>query len=101
MAATAAVLNSSFCFGWDVKMDWGLAQPGSKRPGLRNTTLLSRASWPYYSAVALDAVLRMVWVVKYWATELPFTDLVLVLEIVEVCRRSVWNLFRLEWEVIQ
>ncbi|CAN0254222.1 unnamed protein product [Laminaria digitata] len=83
-------------------MDWGLGQTGSKRWGLRNTLLISHEDpWPYYVAVVMDFVLRLAWVARFLEGRLPFTDMVLTLELVEVLRRSMWNVFRLEWECIQ
>lgn len=66
-------------------MDWGLAQAGSKRWGLRNTLLISHEDpWPYYAAVCLDLVLRLTWLVRLVEGHFRYTDLVLTLELVEV-----------------
>ena len=78
-------------------MDWGLGQAGSKRWGLRNTLLISHEDpWPYYVAVVMDFVLRLAWVARYLEGRLVFTDMVLTLELVEVCmymRESIIMLF--------
>ncbi|CAM9848145.1 unnamed protein product [Ectocarpus sp. 6 AP-2014] len=97
-----ALLNSVYSFAWDVKMDWGLGQRGSRRWGLRNTLLICHeAPWPYYVAVAVDLVLRLTWVARLAEERFRSVDMVLTLELVEILRRSMWNVFRLEWECIQ
>lgn len=84
----AALLNSAYSFAWDVKMDWGLGQPGSRRRGLRNTLLISHEDpWPYYAAVGVDLVLRLAWVARLADGRFRYMDMVLTLELVEVrCR---------------
>ncbi len=83
----AALLNSAYSFAWDVKMDWGLVQPGSRRWGLRNTLLISHEDpWPYYAAVAVDLVLRLAWLSRLAEGRFQSTDMVLTLELVEVRR---------------
>ncbi|CAN0311165.1 unnamed protein product, partial [Discosporangium mesarthrocarpum] len=104
LSFASALVNSLYSFAWDVRMDWGLGQPRAKKWGLRNTLLVSRdASWPYYIAVAVDLVLRLAWLpVRLGERKLDDTiDLALMLGVLEVTRRSMWNVFRLEWECIQ
>ncbi|CAM9514062.1 unnamed protein product [Pylaiella littoralis] len=98
----AALFNSAYSFAWDVKMDWGLGQTGSRTWGLRNTLLISHEEpWPYYLAVVVDLVLRLSWLLRLKEGRFGHVDMVLTLELVEVLRRSMWNVFRLEWECIQ
>lgn len=81
----AALFNSAYSFAWDVKMDWGLAQPGSRKWGLRNTLLINHEDpWPYYAAVSVDLLLRLTWVVRLVEGRFRYTDMVLTLELVEV-----------------
>ncbi|CAN0436450.1 unnamed protein product, partial [Ectocarpus fasciculatus] len=81
----AALLNSVYSFAWDVKMDWGLGQRGSRRWGLRNTLLICHeAPWPYYVAVAVDLVLRLTWVARLAEGHFRSVDMVLTLELLEV-----------------
>lgn len=81
----AALVNSVYSFAWDVKMDWGLCQAGSRRWGLRNTLLISHEDpWPYYAAVAMDLVLRLTWIARLAEGWFPLTDMVLTLELIEV-----------------
>ncbi|CAM9201053.1 unnamed protein product [Ascophyllum nodosum] len=98
----AALFNSMYSFAWDVRMDWGLGQPGAKRWGLRNSLLISPEDpWPYYVAVGLDFVLRLTWLARLADGWFRYRDLVLTLELIEVLRRSMWTVFRLEWECVQ
>ncbi|KAG5180365.1 EXS family-domain-containing protein [Tribonema minus] len=101
-AAAAAAFNTAYCLAWDVRMDWGLGDLGAKAAGLRPTLLLG-AHAPYYAAIAADAALRCAWVRPLAALgyALALTDLTLVLELVEVCRRCMWAVLRLEWEAVQ
>lgn len=86
----AALLNSAYSFAWDVKMDWGLGQPGSRKWGLRNTLLISHEEpWPYYAAVAVDLVLRLAWLTRLADGRFQYVDMVLTLELVEVRGRLV------------
>jgi hypothetical protein len=39
----AYIVNTTYCFTWDIFMDWGLGQPNAKNCGLHCTT---RRSWP-------------------------------------------------------
>lgn len=81
----AALLNSAYSFAWDVKMDWGLGQPGSRKWGLRNTLLISHEDpWPYYVAVGVDLMLRLAWLTRLVDGRFRYTDMVLTLELVEV-----------------
>ena len=81
----AALFNSMYSFAWDVRMDWGLGQPGAKRWGLRNSLLISPEDpWPYYVAVGLDFVLRLTWLARLADGWFRYRDLVLTLELIEV-----------------
>lgn len=81
----AALFNSAYSFAWDVKMDWGLGQAGSRKWGLRNTLLISHEEpWPYYLAVVVDLVLRLAWLLRLMEGRFRYTDMVLTLELVEV-----------------
>ncbi|KAL6626582.1 hypothetical protein ACP70R_030308 [Stipagrostis hirtigluma subsp. patula] len=45
---------------WDFVKDWGLLQPNSKNPWLRNQLILKRKSI-YYLSMGLNLVLRLAW----------------------------------------
>lgn len=94
----SALLNTGYCFLWDVLQDWRLCRSGCLRPRL----YFSRG-W-YFIAIVLDFAIRFANALKlilgvayHIAPELVFTALVLA----EVTRRFIWNFFRVEWEQIQ
>jgi hypothetical protein len=120
----ALLANSLYSFGWDVVMDWGLGHCGSssgrrryhplhhhhhhhavaaptRYPGLR-PTLLFGAAWPYYAAITLDLGLRLLWALKYLEVDhrLSYDRFMLLIEALEVFRRGVWSVFRIEWECL-
>ncbi len=82
-------------------MDWGLVS--FTRSG--DVYLRQRASfhWSFYLfSCLINLVLRFSWRASRlrWFRSLPSSSLVLVLEVLEVCRRALWNIIRIEWEVI-
>jgi hypothetical protein len=92
--------NTTFTYLWDIKFDWSLGDKTATNKGLRNT-LLYPTSW-YYFALAVNLVMRLTWtllifpeaIAKFIQLDL-FTTL---LAVIEICRRCLWNLFRLENE---
>lgn len=112
--------NTTFTYLWDIKFDWSLGDKTATNKGLRNT-LLYPTSWvrhicirydysrsnsnlfsQYYFALAVNLVMRLTWtllifpeaIAKFIQLDL-FTTL---LAVIEICRRCLWNLFRLENE---
>jgi myo-inositol-1(or 4)-monophosphatase len=120
------LVNSLYSFLWDVIMDWGLghinlnssssSSSGSSRKGgggerspssrLRHwglrPTLLFGSAGSYYAAIGLDLVLRLVWVLKYveFDHRLSYDKFMLLIEGLEVLRRGVWSIYRIEWECL-
>lgn len=117
------VINSCYAFYWDVVMDWGMMHnpstaatvmcsggtpEGSPRgvgPALSWGHALLRSRLRFgvaISAVILiaDAVLRFSWVLRFYSDRLfPNDDsFVLCTQFLEVFRRAIWNLLRVEWE---
>lgn len=82
-------------------MDWGLLT--FTRDGRilhRQRTVLP---WPIYVlAVLLNICLRFSWTINRWPgmSHVHSSIIVLIIEIGEVFRRAVWNIFRIEWEII-
>lgn len=102
-------------------MDWGLghfhlsSNSGSRKGGggerspssrLRHwglrPTLLFGSAGSYYAAIGLDLVLRLVWVLKYveFDHRLSYDKFMLLIEGLEVLRRGVWSIYRIEWECL-
>ncbi len=105
------LVNSLYSFGWDVVMDWGLGHTnvgGKSGSGARlrhwglRPTLLFGSAGSYYAAIGLDLVLRLVWVLKYveFDHRLSYDKFMLLIEVLEVLRRGVWSIYRIEWECL-
>mmetsp|Transcript_21193 Transcript_21193/g.29154 ORF Transcript_21193/g.29154 Transcript_21193/m.29154 type:complete len:164 (+) Transcript_21193:15-506(+) len=99
--ALAAAVNSLYSFLWDVIMDWGLLSFSRDcRWSTRQRLLLP---WPsYVFAVLINLVLRFSWAMNRlpWFKELDMTVVILTIELGEICRRAMWNIFRIEWEIL-
>lgn len=107
------LVNSLYAFAWDVSMDWGmLTDPASLlkytvTPQTCQTKCLRpRLRFGFTASVAIlivNFVLRFAWLLRFWDTELfPSVDeFVLCSQFLEVFRRALWNLLRVEWECIK
>jgi len=105
----AAILQSSYCFVWDVLMDWGLpkcadglgSRHGSQcKSGFRETRLVFGSKAPYFLLCAFNFSLRFVWTVSVFGG-LPGRGYgMFVFEVLEIARRTAWAVFRIEWEVV-
>ncbi|KAG9143625.1 hypothetical protein Leryth_019210 [Lithospermum erythrorhizon] len=85
---------------WDFVRDWGLLQFNSKNPWLRDELLLRRKII-YYVSMGLNLVLRLAWlqtILHYQFSGVDRRVTGLFLAALEVCRRGLWNFFRLENE---
>ena len=109
------VVNSLYSFAWDVMMDWGmLTDPYSLlttpdkhspqtfqhkclRPRLRFGLKLS------LSILLINFILRFAWLLRFRESDLfnSVDEFVLCSQFLEVVRRALWNLLRVEWENIK
>mmetsp|Transcript_19939 Transcript_19939/g.49636 ORF Transcript_19939/g.49636 Transcript_19939/m.49636 type:complete len:524 (+) Transcript_19939:291-1862(+) len=116
------IVNSSYSLYWDIVMDWGMMQDPYKvaqtacaigvpkgkghssvachqvclRPSLRFGLTLSAL------IVFADSILRFSWLLKFVPRLFPSHDaFVLCTQFLEVFRRAIWNLLRVEWENIK
>lgn len=94
-------VNSLYSFLWDIVMDWGLLS--FSRDGKCSSR--QRFFYPtitYLLVSGTNLVLRFAWAANKFEAfaGLDASTLVLCLELVEVVRRSVWNMYRIEWEII-
>lgn len=99
----AAFLNSIYSFLWDILMDWGLLG-NFCREGRLLRRPRGAVSWPiYFFAALVNLALRFSWTINRWPgfSQLHSSVIVLLIEVGEVCRRALWNVFRIEWEGIQ
>ncbi|KAM3165424.1 Protein SYG1 [Lachancea thermotolerans] len=107
-----ATLNATCTAIWDIIMDWSLLQPGSKNWLLRDDLYLAgRKNWKtgaysrkrksvYYLAMVWDVSMRFQWIVYAIAPDTIQQSAItsLVLAVLEVGRRFVWIIFRVENE---
>lgn len=98
----SAVINSSYTFFWDVKFDWNLQLFDlpllNKVSALRPVMYFPSRTY-YYAVVCIDFCLRFIWVLRL----LPQYDLdsewaQFALGSVEIFRRWIWAIFRIEAE---
>ena len=94
------IFSSTYSWVWDIYMDWGLGRRGYNWLGPR---LMFPSVFHYYGVMAADLVLRFMWMQSLIPPssgahfELPayLTFMNMALELV---RRTLWSLFRLENE---
>lgn len=78
-------------------MDWSLCRRKTKYPLLRSELAFKDAVWSYYAVVIIDILLRFSWVI-YLAPK-PDTQLQgFIVALIEMCRRILWNIYRVESE---
>lgn len=97
----ACIVNSCYAYTWDIKMDWGLFDKAAGENKLLREEIVYSSTFFYYFAIIEDFVLRFVWALSLYLTEMQYvsSDLMTsVLSPLEVFRRFVWNFFRLENE---
>lgn len=99
--AICATINSLYSFCWDVVQDWGLIQ--LKRDMRLYTRSRLYLPVPVYAiAVVLNLLLRFSWAITriHYFSSFHSSLIVLIIEVGEVCRRSMWNVLRVEWEIL-
>lgn len=85
---------------WDIVMDWGLLQPHSKNPWLRDQLVLKK-KYLYFFSMGINCLLRFAWIQSLLHLQLGELDPYLtgfLLSLLEVFRRGHWNFYRLENE---
>jgi hypothetical protein len=110
--AIVSVATTLYAFFWDTVMDWGLCQflwcggsgsgdRSSPYPMLLRDTLYFSPS-TYYTAMAGNFVMRLGWAFLI-SPEQAYVrqNYILMLGSIELVRRFVWAIFRIEWEDIE
>eukprot|EP00592_Proboscia_alata_P004610 CAMPEP_0194371904 /NCGR_PEP_ID=MMETSP0174-20130528/20253_1 /TAXON_ID=216777 /ORGANISM="Proboscia alata, Strain PI-D3" /LENGTH=531 /DNA_ID=CAMNT_0039150149 /DNA_START=199 /DNA_END=1794 /DNA_ORIENTATION=+ len=116
------IVNSFYSFAWDVIMDWGMLENptsvieehcmsksdliGRPQVGCEKGCLRSKLRFgPAISAViiVIDGILRFTWILRFYENELFVgkDEFILCTALVEVVRRAIWNVLRVEWELIK
>lgn len=109
----AAICQSSATFAWDVLMDWGIFEkrengalcglfdPNAMRRSIVFSPQSTSAHTTYYALLILfDFALRFVWTLAVFGNAPTRGAGLFAFEVVEILRRTVWALFRAEWEYI-
>ncbi|KAJ4255448.1 Xenotropic and polytropic retrovirus receptor 1 [Fusarium torreyae] len=96
---TFSTINSVYCSFWDLFMDFSLLQSGSRHWGLRDILALKRR-WLYYFIMVVDPILRFAWIFYAIFTHNTqhSTIVSFMVAFMEVTRRGMWTLFRVENE---
>ena len=99
--ALVATVNSVYSYLWDVIMDWGLLT-FTREGRVHGRSRLMYPAYVYVLACLMNLVIRFSWAANRIPSlaALHASHLVLMVETAEVLRRAVWNLFRIEWEII-
>ena len=120
------IINATYCLIWDLVMDWGMldnpsevisqtlgpcvpamaSMPEMKRVGCMDAALRPRLRFGTALTlviVMIDIILRYSWTLRFVERAIfPSTDAYIICtEFLEVFRRAVWNLLRVEWEHIK
>ncbi|KNC78482.1 hypothetical protein, variant, partial [Sphaeroforma arctica JP610] len=96
----ASVVNTMYTYYWDLVWDWGLFDRTSPNYPLRARMMLPRPL--YYMWILIDLILRCVWSVQLSnLLRLNSADKIILFELLEIIRRALWNIVRVEYECIK
>lgn len=95
-----AVLSTLYSFVWDIKKDWNLGD--TRYRFLREKLIFKKDQW-YYAAIVSDFGLRCMWVFTISGSVVNHFDIKreafkFLIYLLEVIRRCIWNLLRMENE---
>lgn len=96
------IIATVYSYGWDIYKDWSIGDPKSVNWMLRDQLLYPK--WWYYAAAFVNLLLRLMWTVTISPDAIASSfflgkdGLTTVITSVEVSRRAMWNIFRLENE---
>ena len=94
-----AIINAIYTSFWDIYFDWRLGNPQARHPFLREE-LGYRKIWTYYAAMVINPILHLNWVL-YLVSPLHLqhsAQTSFVVALVEIIRRGIWSIFRVENE---
>jgi hypothetical protein len=97
-----SIVTTIYAFYWDVVMDWGLGDLRAKHVFLRSSNSLAFPPYIYYCAIVIDLIFRLGWAIYISPGNMVLQQhFILLLGCVELLRRFVWAIFRVEWEHLQ
>jgi hypothetical protein len=81
-------------------MDFSLLQQDARNRGLRNIMAFGSQKWMYYGVIIIDPILRFSWIfLAIVARNMQHGSIVaFFVAVVEVTRRGIWTIFRVENE---
>jgi len=98
-----SLISTCYTFSWDIIMDWGLGNRYSKNKFLRDRLLYPSKKF-YYCIMGGNFLLRLMWTLSLSNGVVLLFDNPLFLStfvaIIEVFRRGMWNLLRMENEQV-
>uniref|UniRef100_A0A9I9CNX3 Phosphate transporter PHO1 n=1 Tax=Cucumis melo TaxID=3656 RepID=A0A9I9CNX3_CUCME len=103
MVLVTSFLATVYQLYWDFAKDWGILNPKSRNPWLRDELILKNKGI-YYLSMVLNMILRVAWVEtvlqlhKLHIRNVESKMLDFLLASLEVIRRGHWNFYRLENE---
>ncbi|KID87626.1 exs [Metarhizium guizhouense ARSEF 977] len=94
-----STINGIYVSIWDLFMDFSLLQTDARHFALRDILAFKRR-WPYYFIMVVDPLLRFAWIFyAIFTHDLQHSTLVaFAVSFVEIVRRGMWALFRVENE---
>jgi hypothetical protein len=103
---TLVVVATLYKWYWDVVMDWGLCDKAnfSSPPYFLRPKRYFKQAWLYYIVIVVDLILRFLWITSLMPanvqSEFFGNYLSIQLGYLEILRRAMWGIFRVEWEHI-
>ncbi|OAQ64723.1 signal transduction protein Syg1 [Pochonia chlamydosporia 170] len=96
---TFSVINGVYVSIWDLFMDFSLLQTDARHYALRDILAFKRR-WPYYFIMVIDPILRFAWIFyAIFTHDTQHSTIVsFFVSFVEILRRGMWALFRVENE---
>jgi hypothetical protein len=97
-----ATINSLMSYAWDIVMDWGIIS--YNRP--LGTFVCRKRNFFASNLLLMTAFLNFFLRFAWASNRLPIfhamhpSHLILLIEGAELFRRALWNIFRVEWEVM-
>ncbi len=99
-----AAISTIYSYIWDLKMDWNLLQKNDRHPYLRKY-LTFEPQRNYYIICISNLLMRLVWIMTLSPSIASFFGnaniFTLITGMIEIFRRGVWNLLRVEKEHLQ
>ncbi|CBZ56047.1 hypothetical protein NCLIV_064730 [Neospora caninum Liverpool] len=93
------LLGTIYMFAWDIKVDWGLMPDPDHF--IRTRGCLMYPSWMYRSIAVGNLIGRLTWAMTLMPSTFDSISgnmLILLISLMEICRRAAWTVVRLEHE---